>query len=77
MHIENRIRVYRAMKNWSQAELAQRAGVSQTTIAQFEKGYSYPKIDTAISLANLFGISVIDLFFEQGKNPPVRMPDNR
>jgi len=75
MYVENRIRVYRAIKGWSQEELAKKIGMAQTTIAKFEQGYSSPKIETAFELANLFGVSVTDLFFEKGKNPPVQIPD--
>ena len=75
MYIENRIRIYRAIHNLTQAELALKVGLSQTTIVQFEQGRSLPRIDKAIELANLFNISVAELFFEKGKNIPTRIPE--
>lgn len=48
----------RSERDWTQAELAARAGMSQPRIAEIERGDGNPKFETLIRLANAFGVSL-------------------
>jgi transcriptional regulator with XRE-family HTH domain len=56
------IRTRRIMLNWSQEQLAQRAGVTRNTISLLEMGEStYAKADTLYKLACALGVRMEDL----------------
>ena len=60
--MKNRLRVLRAERDWSQAELAERAGVSRQTINSVETEKYEPSLGLAFKLARLFGLRVEDVF---------------
>ena len=60
--MKNRLRVLRAEHDWSQAELAERAGVSRQTINAVETEKYEPSLGLAFKLARLFGLRVEDVF---------------
>jgi putative transcriptional regulator len=60
--ITNRIKVYRAMKDWTQAELADRVQVTRKTINTLENGIYIPSTYLALKIARAFGVSVEDVF---------------
>lgn len=60
--MKNRLRVLRAEHHWSQAELAERAGVSRQTINAVETEKYEPSLGLAFRLARLFGLRVEDVF---------------
>jgi putative transcriptional regulator len=60
--LANRIRVYRAERRISQAELAQAIGVSRKTISTIEVGRFVPSTVIALLIANYFGVPVEALF---------------
>lgn len=60
--MNNRIRVLRAEKKWSQAELAERVGVSRNSINAIENGRFDPSLPLAFRIANAFGLTVEDVF---------------
>lgn len=60
--MKNRLRVLRAERNWSQAELAERAGVSRQTINAVETEKYEPSLGLAFKLARLFDLRVEDVF---------------
>ena len=60
--MKNRLRVLRAEHNWSQAELAERAGVSRQTINAVETEKYEPSLGLAFKLARLFGLRIEDVF---------------
>jgi len=64
--MDNRLRVLRAERTWSQAELAERAGVSRQTINAVETGKYDPSLPLAFKLARLFGLSIEDVFLFDG-----------
>lgn len=57
----NNIRLYRAMKNISQNELAKATGLSQQTISNAERT-SIMSLTTAKKIADYFGVSIDDIF---------------
>lgn len=60
--VKNRIRVLRAERNWSQAELAKRTGVSRNSINAVENGKFVPSLTLAFSIAMEFELSVEEVF---------------
>lgn len=60
--MKNRLRVLRAEQSWSQAELAQRAGVSRQTINAVETEKYEPSLGLAFKLARIFGLRIEDVF---------------
>lgn len=52
--MNNRLKVLRAERNWSQAELADHLGVSRQTVISIEKGKYDPSLLLAFKIANLF-----------------------
>lgn len=62
VQLENRIRVYRAERRWSQAELARRIGVSRKTISTIEVGRFVPSTIIALLIAREFETSVEQIF---------------
>ena len=60
--MKNRIRVLRAEKGWSQAELAERVGVSRNSINAIENGRFDPSLPLAFRIANNFGLLVEEVF---------------
>lgn len=59
--INNKIKIYRAMKNISQQELAEAIGVTQQTIGRIEK-LGTTNLITAKKIANYFKVSIDDIF---------------
>ena len=60
--MRNLLRELRTSHNLTQAELAERAGVSRQTIISIESGRYNPTIGLAYRLARLFDTSIEDLF---------------
>jgi putative transcriptional regulator len=65
----NRLRVARAEKRLSQAELAAMAGVTRQTICSVENGQYTPSALLAFILAKRLGKPVDELFFIEGDTP--------
>ncbi|ODS57352.1 MAG: transcriptional regulator [Acidobacteria bacterium SCN 69-37] len=64
--MKNRIRVLRAEKGWSQAELADRVYVSRNSINAIENGRFDPSLPLAFRIAGAFGLAVEDVFDKTG-----------
>jgi putative transcriptional regulator len=60
--MKNRIRVLRAEREWSQAELAVRLRVSRQTVNAIETGKYDPSLPLAFRIAGLFNRSIEDIF---------------
>ena len=60
--MKNTIRVQRAVKDWTQEELARRIGVTRKTINTIENGVYVPSTVLAIKMARVFGVTVEDVF---------------
>ena len=59
--LNNKIKVYRAMKNISQEELAVAIGVTRKTINTIETGKFVPSTIIALKIARYFKVSVEDI----------------
>jgi molybdate-binding protein/DNA-binding XRE family transcriptional regulator len=71
--IQNQVRLHRAARQWSQQELATRAGISRTEVSAIETGRLLPSIATALALSQAFACRLEDLF--QTQSEPPRTPD--
>ena len=60
--MRNRLRVLRAERAWSQAELATRLGVSRQTVNAIENARYDPSLPLAFGIARLFGLAIEDVF---------------
>jgi putative transcriptional regulator len=63
--MKNRLRVLRAEKGWSQAELAERVHVSRNSINAVENGKFDPSLPLAFRIANAFDLTVEEIFFNE------------
>lgn len=60
--MKNTIKVERAKKNWTQADLAEKIGVSRQTINSIETGKFIPSTLLALKMANVFETTVEAIF---------------
>jgi len=60
--MKNRLRVLRAERDWSQAELAERLGVSRQTVNAIENGKYDPSLPLAFKMAAIFEMSIEEIF---------------
>jgi len=62
--MKNRIKVLRAEKGWSQAELAERLNVARQSVNAIETGKADPSLPLGMRIARVFGLRVEDVFSE-------------
>lgn len=60
--MKNRLRVLRAEREWSQADLAGRLKVSRQTVNAIETGKYDPSLPLAFAIARLFALSIESIF---------------
>jgi putative transcriptional regulator len=60
--VNNRLRELRAARRWSQAELADRCGVSRQTVNAIETGRYDPSLPLAFTLAAVFDEPIESIF---------------
>ena len=64
--MNNKLRVLRAERGWSQAELGGRLGVSRQAVNAIETGKYDPSLPLAFKLARLFDLPIEGIFDDQG-----------
>ena len=67
--MKNRLRVLRAERQWSQADLAQKLDVSRQSINAIETGRFDPSLPLAFRLARLFETTIEAIFLEDETYP--------
>lgn len=60
--IQNRIKVLRAERDWTQADLAERVGISRQAVISIEKYKYTPSLELAFKIANIFDVSINNVF---------------
>ena len=60
--MKNRLKVLRAERDWTQAQLAAELEVSRQTINAIEKGKFDPSLPLAFKVARLFDMAIEDIF---------------
>lgn len=63
--MKNRLKVLRAERDWSQADLAQRLDVSRQSVNAIETGKYDPSLPLAFRIARLFDLP-IEAIFQDG-----------
>ena len=61
--MNNRLRVLRAERGWSQSELAERLDVSRQSVNAIETGRYDPSLPLAFRIATVFDAPIESLFF--------------
>jgi putative transcriptional regulator len=64
--VKNRLKVLRAERDWSQADLGERLDVSRQAINAIETGKHDPSLPLAFKIARLFGQPIEDIFTDGG-----------
>jgi len=60
--VNNRLKVLRAERNWSQADLAERLAVSRQSVNAIETGKYDPSLPLAFRIARVFGLAIEAIF---------------
>lgn len=60
--MKNRLKVLRAERDWTQADLASSLAVSRQTVNAIETGKYDPGLPLAFKIARLFGKQIEDIF---------------
>lgn len=72
--MKNNLRVLRAERNWSQAELADELGVSRQTVNALETGKYDPSLPLAFKIARLFDRMIEEIFDPEEPDVARRRP---
>lgn len=76
MAINDRIRLLRQEKRWTQAELGQKVGIHQKQVSAYERGANVPSTEVLIKLAEVFNVSLDYLAFEaKGQTAKINIQD--
>ena len=60
--MNNRLKVLRAERSWSQQDLAEKLGVSRQSVNAIETGKYDPSLPLAFRIADLFALSIEAIF---------------
>lgn len=63
--MKNRLKVLRAERNWTQADLAKALDVSRQTVNAIEKGKYDPSLPLAFRIARLFNLTIEGVFDDE------------
>ncbi len=64
--MNNRLKVLRAERDWSQQDLADRLGVSRQSVNAIEKGRYDPSLPLAFKISDVFGLPIEAIFMREG-----------
>jgi putative transcriptional regulator len=71
--MENRLRVLRAERQWSQQDLAEALGVSRQSVNAIETGKYAPSLPLAFRIADVFALAIEEIFLrDQTGHKPQR-----
>ena len=65
--MKNRLKVLRAERDWSQADLAEQLEVSRQSVNAIETGKIDPSLPLAFKLARLFELRIEEIFEDSGQ----------
>jgi putative transcriptional regulator len=63
--MKNRLRILRAERGWSQADLAERLEVSRQSVNAIETGKYDPSLPLAFKVARLFSAAIEEIFVDE------------
>jgi transcriptional regulator with XRE-family HTH domain len=64
------IKAFRGRRNWSQADLAEKSGLSIVYLSDIERGNKWPYLDTLVKIAGAFKVNVYELLKPEDTLPP-------
>jgi putative transcriptional regulator len=70
----NSLRELRGTRGWSQGELAKQLGVSRQTVNAIETGKYDPSLPLAFGIAQLFALTIEEVFQPSGSSSEVAPP---
>ena len=65
--MKNRLKSLRLEKGWTQTELSERLSVSRQSVHAIETGKHDPSLPLALRIANLFELTIEDIFENPGR----------
>jgi putative transcriptional regulator len=63
--MKNKLKVYRAMYDLTQEALAEKLRVTRQTVISIEKGKYDPSLELAFKIAELFDVTIEDIFLHE------------
>jgi transcriptional regulator with XRE-family HTH domain len=69
--LSRNLKLFRKYRNWSQADLAEKAGISITYLSDIERGNKWPHPDILANLATAFNVAGYEMF-----KPEEKLPDD-
>jgi len=66
--VKNKLKIYRAMHDLTQEQLADQIGVSRQTVIAIENNKYLPSLGLAFRIAGLFKVKVEEVFINGGEN---------
>ena len=60
--IKNRLKVLRAERDWTQADLSDKVGISRQAVISIEKYKYTPSLDLEFKIADAFGVPITEVF---------------
>ncbi len=66
--MKNSLKVFRAMNDLTQEQLAEKIGVTRQTVIAIENGKYAPSLGLAFKIARLFNVTIEDVFNDEGGN---------
>jgi putative transcriptional regulator len=69
--MKNKIKIFRAMHDLTQEQLAQAIGVNRQTILAIEKEKYIPSLDLAFKISRYFGVNIEEVFISDEKTPTI------
>ena len=63
--MKNRLKVLRAERDWSQADLAERLDVSRQSVNAIETGKYDPSLPLAFRIARVFALPIEEIFSDE------------
>lgn len=63
--MNNRLKVLRAERDWSQQDLADRLGVSRQSVNAIEKGRYDPSLPLAFTISEVFELPIEEIFSKE------------
>jgi putative transcriptional regulator len=70
--MKNKIKIFRAMHDLTQEQLAQAIGVNRQTILAIEKEKYIPSLDLAFKISRYFGVNIEEVFVFDEKTPGIK-----
>ena len=69
--MKNKIKIFRAMHNLTQEDLARAIGVNRQTILAIEKEKYIPSLDLAFKISRYFKVNIEEVFILDEKTPTI------